>query len=79
VISDNIAPQLVQKLGEQSSGFFGSQVSWIDFYIADSIFTFNGFEPQAMQKYPELLQHQQKVYDLPQLKQYIAKRAQSPL
>ncbi|KAI6190774.1 Glutathione S-transferase-1 [Aphelenchoides bicaudatus] len=75
----NVAPQLVKKLGEQRSGFFSSQLSWVDFYVADAVFTFNGFVPQAMQPYPELLQHQKKVYALPELKQYIANRPTTPL
>ncbi|KAI6238727.1 GST protein [Aphelenchoides fujianensis] len=73
-------PQLVQKLKDSKSGFFGkSGVSWVDFYVSESTQTFDGFAHQEVAKYPEILEHMQRVQNLPQIRAYVKNRPKTPL
>jgi hypothetical protein len=66
-------------LDASGSGFFGRTVSWVDFYVTDSILTMNNYAATTVAKYPKLLAHQKKVYGLPELKKYISGRPKSPI
>jgi hypothetical protein len=61
-------------LSNSPSGFFGRQPSWVDFYVTDSILTMQNFAKDEVAKYPKLLAHQQKVFGLDKLKNYINSR-----
>lgn len=71
---DKYSPQIEAFLDQSKSGFFGSSVSWVDFYVTDSIFTMKNYEPEVVGKYKKLLAHQEKVFGLPKLKDYIDSR-----
>lgn len=65
-------PVLEKLLKESSSGFFvKSGVSWVDFYVASVVETIEGLDPKIMACYPEILNHKERVYALPQLKTYL--------
>lgn len=68
-------PVLEKLLKESGSGFFvkGGE-SWVDFYIANFLETFEKMSPKLMEQFKELKKHQEKVYALPQLKKYIEGR-----
>uniref|UniRef100_A0A914CUF9 glutathione transferase n=1 Tax=Acrobeloides nanus TaxID=290746 RepID=A0A914CUF9_9BILA len=68
-------PVLEKLLKESGSGFFAkSGVSWVDFYIASFIETFERLIPSVMSVYKDLLKHKETVYALPQLKKYLESR-----
>uniref|UniRef100_A0A914DX73 glutathione transferase n=1 Tax=Acrobeloides nanus TaxID=290746 RepID=A0A914DX73_9BILA len=72
-------PVLEKLLKESGSGFFGkSGPSWVDFFIAERVTTEKGFAPEFFKKHPEILAHADRVHNLPQLKDYIKTRKQSP-
>uniref|UniRef100_A0A914EER2 glutathione transferase n=1 Tax=Acrobeloides nanus TaxID=290746 RepID=A0A914EER2_9BILA len=68
-------PVLEKLLKESGSGFFAkSGVSWVDFYIANFMETFEELGPSVMSAYKDLLKHKETVYALPQLKKYLESR-----
>uniref|UniRef100_A0A914E4Y4 glutathione transferase n=1 Tax=Acrobeloides nanus TaxID=290746 RepID=A0A914E4Y4_9BILA len=72
-------PVLEKLLKESGSGFFGkSGLSWVDFYIAEAVTTHKGLVPEFLKKHPDILAHVDRVHNLPQLKDYIKTRKQSP-
>uniref|UniRef100_A0A914EFT6 glutathione transferase n=1 Tax=Acrobeloides nanus TaxID=290746 RepID=A0A914EFT6_9BILA len=72
-------PILEKLLKESGSGFFAkSGVSWVDFFIANSFETMEGFAADLLGNYKELLAHKERVYSLPQIKTYIASRPKTP-
>uniref|UniRef100_A0A914CL94 glutathione transferase n=1 Tax=Acrobeloides nanus TaxID=290746 RepID=A0A914CL94_9BILA len=72
-------PILVKLLNESGSGFFGkSGVSWVDFFIASSMETMQGFAGELLGHYKEMLAHMDRVNSLPQLKKYIDSRPKTP-
>lgn len=78
--SERHFPKLEKLLKESGSGFFGkSGPSWVDFFIAEGVNTLNGFAPDFFKKYPDLLAFKERVHSLPQLKEYIKTRKQTPL
>uniref|UniRef100_A0A914CGK3 glutathione transferase n=1 Tax=Acrobeloides nanus TaxID=290746 RepID=A0A914CGK3_9BILA len=72
-------PVLIRYLKESGSGyFFKSGVSWVDFFIANTVLSLNGFHPELFEKYKELKEHCDRVHSLPQLKNYLEKREKTP-
>lgn len=67
-------PLFVRQLKASGSGFFTSKPSWIDFLFSEYSHTIEKFEKAQFEKYPELLEHRQRVESLPQLKDYVATR-----
>jgi hypothetical protein len=66
---------MVKLLKESGSGYYAkSGLSWVDFLMSELTFTFYGFDPETFKKYPELVEHMERIYALPQLKEYIEKR-----
>lgn len=61
-------------LDQSPSGYFGRQISWVDFYVADSMLTMSNFAKAEVDKYPKILAHQQKVFNSGRLKNYINSR-----
>lgn len=70
-------PIMEKLLNESGTGFFGKFVSWVDFYIANFIETFEGLSPNVMGAYKDLAKHKENVYALPQLKKYLEGRSKS--
>ncbi|KAI6234039.1 Glutathione S-transferase 1 [Aphelenchoides fujianensis] len=64
------APKMEALLAQSRSGFFGKQLSWVDFFVAGTVQTFKIIDMVGMQAYPQLLAHNQKIYALPQLRAY---------
>lgn len=70
---------MVQILKESGSGFLvKGGLSWVDFVVAEQVLTFSGFDPETLKKYPEMLEHMKRVYDLPQIKAYVENRKKTP-
>ncbi|KAI6187345.1 hypothetical protein M3Y98_00233200 [Aphelenchoides besseyi] len=76
-------PFLEKKLNESGSGFFAkSGPSYVDLFISESVHTLS--QPQHEQKVFEekaafLIEHSKRVHELPQLKEYLSKRKQTPI
>lgn len=64
---------------ETRTGFFANSAkpTYVDFIVADYLFSLKGFEPDVIQQWPTLIAHIEKIYGLPKLKNYIATRPQS--
>ncbi|CAD5220925.1 unnamed protein product [Bursaphelenchus okinawaensis] len=61
-----------------SNGFFHeSGVSYVDFYFADLFKTFYNVHQNVMSKYPKLVEHMKKVFELPELQAYLKQRSDS--
>lgn len=60
---EKFAPHFERLLKESGTGFFGrSGVSYVDFYIADGIYSLHGFDKELIEKkYPFFVQHYKKV------------------
>ena len=67
-------PVLVNLLKKSGSGFFGRSVSWVDFMIAEGLYTFHCMEPKIFENYPELIEHLNRVHSLPEIKEYVEAR-----
>ncbi|KAI6219713.1 hypothetical protein M3Y95_01096000 [Aphelenchoides besseyi] len=73
-------PIYVNLLKQSTSGFFGrNNVTWIDFLVSEYMSTIKHYEPVIMEKYPLITKFIEKVQSLPQIKDYIKSRAQTPL
>uniref|UniRef100_A0A914DL21 glutathione transferase n=1 Tax=Acrobeloides nanus TaxID=290746 RepID=A0A914DL21_9BILA len=71
-------PLLENLLKETKTGFFSKDgVTWVDFFIAELNYTMKGLEPETYKNYPELIKHIHRVYELPQLKEYLDSRKHS--
>ncbi|KAI6219212.1 Glutathione S-transferase protein [Aphelenchoides besseyi] len=67
------APKMETLLRKQPSGFFGRTVSWVDFYVAGTVRTFDIIDATSLVAYPTLSAHYERVYALPQLQAYLKK------
>ncbi|KAI1711429.1 glutathione S-transferase 1 [Ditylenchus destructor] len=62
-------------LQESKSGFLvNSGVTFVDFFLADFLYTFQGLEPELMAKFDQFDKYVKKVYDLPRVKDHVEKR-----
>jgi hypothetical protein len=50
----------------------------VDFFIAEGFVTMNNLVPDALGKYKWALDFVKRVHDLPQIKDYVAKRTVTP-
>lgn len=50
--------------------YMAGEVTWIDFAIADFIQILGLFSPNMMLEYPQLKAYQERVWSLPELKNY---------
>jgi len=78
---ERFAPHFERLLKESGSGYFGrSGVSYVDFYIAEGLYSLYGFEKELMEsKYPFLVEHFKRVHALPELQKYLSSRPLSPI
>lgn len=67
-------PVLENLLKKSGTGFFGSSVSWVDFLIAEGLYSFYTMHPETFEQYPELVKLISKVHNLPELKEYVETR-----
>lgn len=75
---EKYCPILEKLIEESGSGFFAkSGVSWADFFMANIYETNMEMSPDVMGKFTELKKHMERVYALPQLKEYLDKRPKS--
>ncbi|KAF7633276.1 GST N-terminal domain-containing protein, partial [Meloidogyne graminicola] len=57
-----------------SSNFLFKKLSWPDFLVVDFVESLTIVRPFALIKYPELVELRRKIYELPQLQNYLSKR-----
>ncbi|KAI1709029.1 putative glutathione S-transferase 8 [Ditylenchus destructor] len=72
-----IFPQYIKQLKESKSGFLASSgLTYVDFIVADYLeYWVSKLEPQFMKEnYPEIGAYVNKVYSVPQIKDYIKNR-----
>jgi glutathione S-transferase len=68
-------PTLEKLLADAGSGFMlPSGISYVDIQIAYTLAVINEKDPEAMGKYPKLVEYSDRVYGQPELKEYLAKR-----
>uniref|UniRef100_A0A914C439 GST C-terminal domain-containing protein n=1 Tax=Acrobeloides nanus TaxID=290746 RepID=A0A914C439_9BILA len=73
-------PVLEKILKKSGSGFFGKNgPTWVDFYISEEITTLSGFAPDFFKNYRDLIAFKERVHNLPELKNYIKSRKQTPM
>jgi glutathione S-transferase len=71
----NTFPKFVKLLQQSGSGFFApSGLTYVDFAVADYLHSRIRNDPDVMAEYPELNAFAERVYALPQLKEYLAAR-----
>ncbi|KAI6176327.1 Glutathione S-transferase [Aphelenchoides bicaudatus] len=72
-------PTYKKLLDQSGSGFFvKSGVTWVDFFIAESFVTLNNMVPNFFSKHSWVKDYVNRVHNLPQIKDYIAKRPKMP-
>ncbi|TMS34859.1 hypothetical protein L596_002366 [Steinernema carpocapsae] len=65
-------------LAESRNGFFvKGGISWVDFYVANSLLTLTNLKADVLDKYPHLKKLKETVHSLPQLKEYVTKRPET--
>ncbi|KAH7707144.1 Protein GST-30 [Aphelenchoides avenae] len=73
-------PVYDRQLRKSTSGFFmSSGFTVADFWVADFLYTIKGIEPSVLESYPELDRFISRVYSIPRIQEYIAKRPKTPL
>jgi glutathione S-transferase len=72
---EKFMPILEKLLAEAGSGFMlPSGISYVDIQIAYILAATNKMDPEAMGKYPKLVEYSDRVHGQPKLKEYLAKR-----
>ncbi|KAK0395161.1 hypothetical protein QR680_001148 [Steinernema hermaphroditum] len=72
-------PKFCERLKASSSSFlFDFGVSWVDFDIADCLYTLVGFDQHLLDNYPELGRLVTAVREIPSLKSYYERRPVRP-
>ena len=78
--ADKVYARIGDILSKTTSGFLAnSGVSWGDFYVAEATETFKGVDAEFASRYPHMIEHHKKVYDLPQLQKYLQNRKPSAM
>ncbi|KAI6216976.1 Glutathione S-transferase protein [Aphelenchoides fujianensis] len=76
---EKFMPLLQKQLEASGSGFYAkSGPSWVDFFASSAVQTLKNVEPEVAAKFPFALEHLERVNNLPQLKEYLAKRPNTP-
>ncbi|KAE9551445.1 hypothetical protein FO519_005346 [Halicephalobus sp. NKZ332] len=71
-------PSFINFVKNSGTGFLHSSgLSWADFVVANWITSYVNFDDEFKTKYPELIEYQTKVYDLPGVKEYVEERPHS--
>ncbi|KAI1709037.1 putative glutathione S-transferase 5 [Ditylenchus destructor] len=73
---ERIFGKFASVLKQTGTGFMVTKgPSWADFFIADYLYTVSLHEPKVVnEKYPELGKYIERVYSLPQVKDYVKSR-----
>lgn len=71
-------PILEERLKGSNSGFFGKNVSWVDFFVASFTETLENHGKDIIGGYKILLDHKNRVYALPELEKYLSTRPKTP-
>lgn len=73
--ADKAVKALEKELSASGSGFLvPSGVTWGDFLVAERLYSFDTLKPGFLDSHPKLKEYVARVYDLPQIKDYIASR-----
>lgn len=68
---------------ETHTGYLANSTepTYVDFLVADYMFTIKGLEPDVMNKkrYPAIIAHMERVFNNPRLKKYIESRPTSKI
>uniref|UniRef100_A0AC34FY38 Glutathione S-transferase n=1 Tax=Panagrolaimus sp. ES5 TaxID=591445 RepID=A0AC34FY38_9BILA len=73
--ADQFFPMFTNFLKEGKPGFMApSGLTWVDFSITEWLTTLQNLEPSILNKHPDLKEYIQRVQNVPQLKEYYAKR-----
>ena len=76
--AEKMYPRLVEVISKSKSGFLAdSGLSWGDFALAESLFSFSSFDPAFAKNYPKLVEYQKKVHAVPQIQSYVKNRKES--
>ncbi|XP_055328745.1 hematopoietic prostaglandin D synthase-like [Paramacrobiotus metropolitanus] len=84
-VKEQIQPYLQgleRKLQENNNGdgfFIGSGPTWADFVVVVALDGILGMESTLLDKFPKLKAHNQRVHELKGIKEWIAKRPNTPM
>ena len=68
-------PILENLVKDSTTGFLSKDgVTWTDFFVAEFIHSFQQIDPEIQKKHPELISYKNRVYELPEIKEYVATR-----
>uniref|UniRef100_A0A914E7W2 glutathione transferase n=1 Tax=Acrobeloides nanus TaxID=290746 RepID=A0A914E7W2_9BILA len=68
-------PVFLEILKESKSGYLvNSGLTWVDFFVAEYLFTIQCLEPEIAKQHPQLFEYMKKVYSLPTITDYVATR-----
>jgi len=71
-------PFFINFIKNSGTGFLHSSgLSWVDFNVVNWITTFINLDDEFKTKYPELVEYQNTVYNLPRIKEYVEERPYS--
>ncbi|CAD5219451.1 unnamed protein product [Bursaphelenchus xylophilus] len=65
---------IIQDFIGQNGFFHQSGISYADFYFVNYFDIFNRMHPEVFKRFGKLLEHTQRIYALPELQDYLAKR-----
>jgi hypothetical protein len=68
---EKFGPYFERFLKESGTGFFGKNVSYVDFYIAEHVSTLYKQNPETFKNHEFFVQHMKKVHALPELQSYL--------
>ncbi|KAK0395163.1 hypothetical protein QR680_001149 [Steinernema hermaphroditum] len=76
--AEKFLPIFENILEKSGSGYFvKSGLTWVDFYVANSLFTIANASPDSLKAYPLLSKLKDTIHSLPQLKKYLSERPES--
>uniref|UniRef100_A0A914CC98 glutathione transferase n=1 Tax=Acrobeloides nanus TaxID=290746 RepID=A0A914CC98_9BILA len=68
-------PVLEKLVKDSTTGFLSKDgVTWADFFVAEFIYSFQQIDPEIKKKHPELINYMNRFYELPGVKEHVAKR-----
>jgi glutathione S-transferase len=76
--AEKVYGRIGEHLSKSTSGFLAnSGLTWGDFLLSESTLTLQGMDTEFASRYPYMVEHQKKVYAVPELQEYLKNRRPS--
>uniref|UniRef100_A0A914PND3 glutathione transferase n=1 Tax=Panagrolaimus davidi TaxID=227884 RepID=A0A914PND3_9BILA len=76
--AEKVYGRLGEILSKSTSGFLANHgVTWGDFLLSETTLTLQSLDPEFSTRFPFMSEHQKKVYEVPQLQEYLKNRKPS--